>query len=143
MVKNSASASNEEGMPGSWLPIAQRVRNRRVQLGFRKGAVAAHLGVSMGHFEEMEAGRIEIEPVLLGRLSELMKVPVLYFFEGLFPAENATEACRLERGAASEEERLESLISAFRRLDREKQQHLLVLANALAEDRASARVVAK
>jgi transcriptional regulator with XRE-family HTH domain len=132
-MKNSPSAESEASAPVSWLPLGQRVRARRIQLGFRKGAVAAHLGVSMEYFEAMEAGRVELTPVLLGRLAELMKVPVLYFFEDLLSAEEA-DGENAERGFVSDEERVASLVGAFRRLDREKQQYLLVLAKTLAQD---------
>jgi transcriptional regulator with XRE-family HTH domain len=132
-MKNSPSAESEASAPASWLPLGQRVRARRIQLGFRKGAVAGHLGVSMEYFEAMEAGRVELTPVLLGRLAELMKVPVLYFFEDLLSAEEA-DGENAERGFVSDEERVASLVGAFRRLDREKQQYLLVLAKSLAQD---------
>ncbi len=141
MVNSSSSVASEAGGQGSWVSIAQRVRNRRVQLGFRKGALAAHLDVSMQQFEDMEAGRIEISSVLLGRLSEVLKVPVFYFFEDLFPGANAAERCRPEEEAGSDEERLQSLVSAFRKLDRDKQQHLLALANAMAQDAGKTRAV--
>ena len=91
-MKNSPSPESEASAPVSWLPVGQRVRARRIQLGFRKGAVAARLGVSMERFEAMEAGRVEITPELLGRLSELMKVPVLYFFEDLLSARGGLAA---------------------------------------------------
>jgi transcriptional regulator with XRE-family HTH domain len=132
-MKNSPPAESDASAPVSWLPLGQRVRARRIQLGFRKGAVAAHLGVSMEYLEAMEAGRLELTPVLLGRLAELMKVPVLYFFEDLLSAEEA-DGENAERGFVSDEERVASLVGAFRRLDREKQQYLLVLAKALAQD---------
>ena len=98
-MKNSPAPESEASVPGSWLPVGQRVpaRARRIQLGFRKGAVAARLGVSMERFEAMEAGRVEITPELLGRLSELMKVPVLYFFEDLLSAEAAGGEFRSRR----------------------------------------------
>lgn len=142
MVKNSPSEESEASAPVAWLPLGQRVRTRRIQLGFRKGAVAAHLGVSMERFEAMEAGRVEITPVLLGRLSELMKVPVLYFFEDLLASE-AADARRSELGFVSDEERVASLVDTFRRLDREKQQYLLVLARALAQDAERSGAIAK
>ena len=132
-MKNPSSVESEASQPVSWLPLGQRVRARRIQLGFRKGAVAAHLGVSMEYFEAMEAGRVELTPVLLGRLAELMKVPVLYFFEELLSAEEAGGE-NVEHGFVSDEERVASLVGAFRRLDREKQQYLLVLAKLLAQD---------
>jgi transcriptional regulator with XRE-family HTH domain len=133
MVKSSPSAESEAGAPISWPSLGQRVRTRRIQLGFRKGAVAAHLGVSMERFEAMEAGRVEISPALLGQLSGLMKVPVLYFFEDLVAAQEA-DGESSERGFVSDEERVASLVGAFRRLDRDKQKYLLVLAETLAQD---------
>jgi transcriptional regulator with XRE-family HTH domain len=142
MIKNSPSVESEASGPVSWLPLGQRVRARRIQLGFRKGAVAAHLGVSMESFEAMEAGRVEITPVLLGRLSELMKVPVLYFFEDLLAREEA-DAGRTEHHFVSDEERVASLVNAFRRLDRDKQQYLLVLASTLAQDCERTGTIAK
>jgi hypothetical protein len=61
---------------------------------------------------------------------------VLYFFEDLLSAGAAGgESC--DRGVVSDEERVASLVGAFRRLDREKQQYLLVLATALAKDTES------
>jgi transcriptional regulator with XRE-family HTH domain len=141
MVNSSSSVAKETGGQGSWLAIAQRVRNRRVQLGFRKGALAAHLGVSMQQFDDMEAGRVEISSLLLGRLSDVLKVPVSYFFADLLTGAEAAERCRPERGAGSDEERLQSLVAVFRKLDRDKQQYLLVLAKAMMQDVGETRAV--
>jgi transcriptional regulator with XRE-family HTH domain len=118
--------------------MGQRLRNRRVQLGFRKGAIAAHLGVSTERFEEFEAGAVQLPSVLLGKLSDLLKVPVRYFFEDMFSTATGVEPVGPEGGAASEAERLETLVNAFRALDSDKQQALLVLARAFAQDGAKA-----
>ena len=118
MVNGTSSMASEAGGPSSWRAIAQRVRNRRVELGFRKGALAAHLGVSMQQLEDMEAGRVEISSMLLGRLSDVLKVPVFYFFEDLFDGANASEGGRPEQGPDNDAERLQGLVSVFRKLDR-------------------------
>jgi transcriptional regulator with XRE-family HTH domain len=143
MVKGSRSPQVAAVVQGPWFPMGQRLRNRRIQLGFRKGALAAHLGVSVSHFEEMETGSIEMSPVLLGRLSELLKVPVLYFFEDILPGNNGAQPERPERAPISDEECLESLVIAFRALDRDKQQCLLTFARVLARDVGYRQTAAK
>jgi transcriptional regulator with XRE-family HTH domain len=110
--------------------MGQRLRNRRIQIGFRKGAIAAHLGVTTERFEEFEAGTVEIPHVLLGRLSDLMKVPVLYFFEDSFPTEASS---RTAERPVNDEECLESLVSTFRSLDSDKKNYLVAFARALAQ----------
>jgi|RhiMetdeSRZDD1v2_1073273.scaffolds.fasta_scaffold1339508_2 transcriptional regulator with XRE-family HTH domain len=143
MVKSSRSPQVGAVDQGPWFPMGQRLRNRRIQLGFRKGALAAHLGVSVPQFEEMEAGSIEMSPVLLGRLAELLKVPVLYFFEDILPGNNGAHPERPEPAPVSDEERMESLVSAFRALDRDKQQCLLAFARVLARDAVHGQTIAK
>jgi transcriptional regulator with XRE-family HTH domain len=143
MVRSSRSPHVGAVVQGPWFAMGQRLRNRRIQLGFRKSALAANLGVPMSHFEEMEAGSIEISPVLLGRLSELLKVPVLYFFEDTLPDNNGAQPERPEQAPLSDEECLESLVRTFRALDRDKQQCLLTFARVLARDGGHRQTVAK
>ena len=135
MVKSMRSVEVAPSARGPWFDMGQRLRNRRIQIGFRKGAIAAHLGVSTQRFEEFEAGTVEIPHVLLARLSDLMKVPVLYFFEDMFPGAEAQSAgpARTEPSAISTEERLENLVNAFNSLDSDKQQYLVSFAKALAQ----------
>ena len=137
MSKSTRSLEVGAGTGGPWLQMGQRLRNRRIQVGFRKGAIAAHLGVSTTRFEEMEAGQAEISPMLLGRLSDLLKVPVSYFFEDIFAGAAAAQP------AVSDQERLNDLVSAYRVLDSNKQQYLLVLARALAQDASETRSAAE
>jgi transcriptional regulator with XRE-family HTH domain len=143
MAKGSRSPQVRPVAQGPWVSMGQRLRNRRIQLGFRKGALAAHLSVSVSHFEEMEAGSIEMSPVLLGRLSELLKVPVLYFFEDILPGNNGPQSGRPEPAPVSDEERLASLVSTFRALDQDKQQCVLTFARVLARDGGHGQTVAK
>ena len=133
MVNGTCSTASQVPGQGPWLAIAQRIRNRRVQLGFRKGALAAQLGVSMQQFEDMEAGRIEISSELLGRLSDALKVPVFYFFEDSLFGAKAFESGQPEQ-TNTDEERLQSMVASFRKLDRDKQQYLLALATAMAQN---------
>jgi transcriptional regulator with XRE-family HTH domain len=134
MVNSTSSMASQAPGQASWLAIANRVRNRRVQLGFRKGALAAQLGISMQQFEDMEAGRIEISSELLGRLSDALKVPVFYFFEDLLFGAKASESDRPEQTSNNDEERLKELVASFCKLDRDKQQYLLALAIAMTQN---------
>ena len=138
MMKSSRSLEAGAAAQGPWFQMGQRLRSRRVQLGFRKGALAAHLGVSMACFEQMEAGAVEISPALLGKLSDLLKVPVIYFFQDMVPqAPDVTESepqAEPAEPATTDEERL---VNAFRSLDPESRKYLLTVARALAREPAN------
>jgi transcriptional regulator with XRE-family HTH domain len=134
MANSSHSPDVGAVVQNPWFAMGQRLRNRRIQLGFRKGALVAHLGVSVVYYDGMEAGSVEISPVLLGRLSELLKVPVLYFFEDMHPGDAAVGRAPAQTSPVSDEECLKGLISAFRALDPDKQRYLLQLAQALAQE---------
>ena len=141
MVKSSRSPALRPDARGPWFDIGQRLRNRRIQLGYRKGALAAHLGVSMARFEEMEAGLVEMSPPLVTRLADLLKIPAVYFYEDMPSGPDVARSAPSGPPTASDEECLEGLISAFRALDRGKQQYLLALALALAQDAETERAL--
>jgi transcriptional regulator with XRE-family HTH domain len=53
---------------GLWHQLAARVRHRRVELGFKENAVAAHLGVRVEAYRDFESGGIRVPAALLAEL---------------------------------------------------------------------------
>jgi transcriptional regulator with XRE-family HTH domain len=121
-----------------WLHIGRRLRNRRVQMGYTEAAVAAHLGIPLEGYKAFEAGQAETPAALLAQIAEHFKVSILYFFQDVpFGEIEPDPPPSLEPTiftVATDEDRVASLVRDFRKLDRDRQQHLLMLARVLAED---------
>ena len=82
----------------------------------------------------------------LADLAELLAVPVFYFFEELKIGEEKPDIRQLKSDAvytvATETTRIAALIDDFQKLDFEGQQHLLMVARALANDKPSSKASA-
>jgi transcriptional regulator with XRE-family HTH domain len=138
MDKKCQPAESSVGTRRLWLHIGLRLQNRRVQMGFTEAAVAAYLGIPFASYQAFEAGRMETPAELLAQLADLFKVSVFYFFQDLPFAEFEPQPSPSEPAAvftvATDEDRLAALVSDFRKLSRERQQYLLLLARVLVED---------
>ena len=69
--------------------VGQRVRARRKMLGLSQEALGAALGVSFQQVQKYEKGTNRAGASRLWQISEALKVPVQYFFEGLSTSEPA------------------------------------------------------
>ena len=122
-----------------WLHLGNRLRFRREQLRISAPRAAAHLGVALQSYEEYETGARLIPAKQLAELAELLTVPVFYFFEDLRIGEVESDVQQLKPDVvyaiATETDRIAALIDDFQKLDFERQQHLLSVARALADDR--------
>src|SRR4026209_488373 len=142
MVKNSpfeqATCASRDGL---WLHLGNRLRFRREQLGIGSPTAAAHVGVALKTYEEYETGERLIPANQLANLAELLAVPVFYFFEDLPIGEETSDVQQLTPdvvySVATETDRIAALIDDFLKLDFDRQQHLLVVARALANDTPS------
>ena len=121
-----------------WLHLGNRLRFRREQLGIGSPKAAAHVGVALETYEEYETGEHLIPTKQLADLAELLAVPVFYFFEDLQIGEVNPGVQQLKPDAvyavATVTDRIAALIDDFQKLDFERQQHLLLVAWALAID---------
>jgi transcriptional regulator with XRE-family HTH domain len=121
-----------------WLHLGNRLRFRREELGIGLSNAAAHVGVTLQTFEEYETGEHLIPAKQLAELAELLAVPVFYFFEDLQIGEEKPGSQQLKPDdvyvVATEIDRIAALIGDFQKLDFERQQHLLLVARALADD---------
>ncbi len=129
-----------------WLHLGNRLRFRREQLGIGSPKAAAHVGVALETYEEYETGEHLIPTKQLADLAELLAVPVFYFFEELHIGEEKPEVQQLKSDAiytvATETDRIAALIGDFQNLDFERQQHLLLVARALANDMRNSKASA-
>jgi transcriptional regulator with XRE-family HTH domain len=129
-----------------WLHLANRLRFRREQLRIGSPKAAAHVGVALETYEKYETGEHLIPAKQLADLAELLAVPVFYFFEELHIGEEKPDVQQLKCGAiytvATEIDRIAALIDDFQNLDFERQQHLLLVARALANDMPNSKASA-
>jgi transcriptional regulator with XRE-family HTH domain len=130
--EQSARATRER----LWLHLGNRVRFRRQQLRIDLPRAAAHVGVALQTYEQYEAGERLIPADQLAGLAELFCVPMFYFFEDLQIGDDAARAKQAKSdpiyAIANETDRIAALIEDFQTLDFERQQHLLLVARALA-----------
>ena len=129
-----------------WLHLGNRLRFRREQLSIGSPKAAAHVGVALETYEEYETGEHLIPAKQLADLAELLAVPVFYFFEELQIGEEKPDVQQLKSDAvytvATETDRIAALIDDFQKLDFERQQHLLLVARALANDTPNSKTSA-
>jgi transcriptional regulator with XRE-family HTH domain len=129
-----------------WLHLGNRLRFRREQLRIGSPKAAAHVGVALETYEEYETGEHLIPTKQLADLAELLAVPVFYFFEELHIGEEKPDVEQLKSDAiytvATETDRIAALIGDFQNLDFERQQHLLLVARALANDMPNSKASA-
>ena len=74
------SAKNPNGMDEH---IGRRIRERRHELKMSQQALAKEIRVAFQQVQKYENGKNRITAVRLFVFSHVLRVPVLYFFEGL------------------------------------------------------------
>ena len=119
-----------------WAHLGSRLRFRREQIGITALKAAAAVGVTRQTYAEYETGERLIPANQLAKLAELLKVPVFYFFDDLLTREADAQEPTTEYvyTVATETERIAALVEDFKKLDFDRQQHLLFVARALVDD---------
>jgi transcriptional regulator with XRE-family HTH domain len=123
-----------------WAHLGGRIRLRREQIGMTGWTAANGLGVELQTYRDYEQGERLIPADQLAALAQLLDVPVFYFFEDLQKADRAPDMAKGSEGeisyaVATESERIAILVEDFQKLDFVRQQCLLIVARALADDR--------
>jgi transcriptional regulator with XRE-family HTH domain len=119
-----------------WRGVGERIRLRRVHLGFSNKMLADELGIDPSAYDAYEAGGVQAPARMLGQLAELLGVSVLWFFQDVTFEEETSELDARPGGVyrvATLEDRMRFLAESFRKLDLEGQQHLIAIAGALAQ----------
>ena len=117
--------------------LGRRLRRRRRLLGLTQQQLAAACGVRFQQIQKYECAANRMSAARLWQLSDVLQVPVSYFYEGLIEA--STEArppeARDSRDMFGRKETTD-LIQAFYRLSERPRQRLLDLAKSLHEAEA-------
>jgi transcriptional regulator with XRE-family HTH domain len=116
------------------------MRLRREQLGITAWTAANAVGVELQTYQDYEQGERLIPADRLAALAQLYDVPVFYFFEDLEKTDDAQDVAKASEGeigyaVATDAERIAILVEDFLKLDFARQQCLLVVARALADDK--------
>ena len=126
-----------------WLLVGRRIRARRMECGRPVRHLAEELGVSLATYVSYESGETQLPALLLGQLSKLLDVPVIWFFQDASSPEDSGSsihhASPVTYRVATLEQRIGTLANSFRKLDLEGQQHLLAIADALSRTDGKAR----
>jgi transcriptional regulator with XRE-family HTH domain len=120
--------------------LGRRLRRRRRLLGLTQQQLAGACGVRFQQIQKYECAANRMSAARLWQLSEVLQVPVSYFYEGLVEAQS--EACQGEERDGREgrdifgRKETTDLIQAFYRLSERPRQRLLDLAKSLHEAEA-------
>ena len=117
--------------------LGRRLRRRRRLLGLTQQQLAGACGVRFQQIQKYECAANRMSAARIWQLSEVLQVPVSYFYEGLI--EPPTEAPQLEARDGPEmlgRKETTDLIQAFYRLSERPRQRLLDLAKSLNEAEA-------
>ncbi len=108
--------------------VGSRVRLRRILLGKNQTQLGAALGVTFQQLQKNERGMNRIGASRLWQLSQVLDVPVSYFFEGL---DEGTEAWSSD-DMLVKRETLELVRAYYRITDPEIRKRLRVLVDVIA-----------
>ena len=114
--------------------LGRRLRRRRRLLGLTQQELAHSCGVRFQQIQKYECAANRMSAARIWQLSEVLQVPVSYFYEGLI--EPQTEVQQIEArdsGEISGRKETTDLIQAFYRLSERPRQRLLDLAKSLNE----------
>jgi transcriptional regulator with XRE-family HTH domain len=119
------------------LHLGKRLRARRRLLGLTQQQLAQVVGVRFQQIQKYECGANRISASRLWDLSEVLNVPVSYFYEGL---QSSPRAVVLENGdfAGAANAESQDLIRAYYQLDEAPRRRLLDLAKSLNENISAA-----
>ena len=119
--------------------VGSRVRSRRNILGLTLETLAAKIGVTYQQLQKYEKGVNRIGASRLYRLSQVLEVPVDYFFEGL-EAGKISVATAIETVLLAERETAELIRTYYRITDTGLRRQIMRLMKALsAPAKASSR----
>ena len=81
--------------------VGGRVRMRRKMIGMSQQGLGEALGITFQQIQKYEKGTNRIGASRLQHISEVLNVPVAYFFDG-WPADGRSTPSRAERAALSD-----------------------------------------
>ena len=121
--------------------LGRRLRRRRRILGLTQQQLAGACGVRFQQIQKYECAANRMSAARLWQLSEVLEVPVSYFYEGLSAEIPSQDHNTPEPPEPMARKETNDLIQAFYALSERPRQRLLDLAKSLNE--TDAEVVAK
>jgi transcriptional regulator with XRE-family HTH domain len=114
--------------------LGRRLRRRRRILGLTQQQLAGACGVRFQQIQKYECAANRMSAARLWQLSEVLEVPVSYFYEGLTPDMPAMDKETPEPPEPMARKETHDLIQAFYALSERPRQRLLDLAKSLNEN---------
>src|SRR5581483_6960765 len=120
--------------------VGSRVRMRRLMLGLSQTKLADALGIAFQQVQKYEKGKNRVSASRLQQMSNILEVPVPFFFEGLPTASDAAKGKATASSPAYVNEFLAtsdglSLVKAFTQIKRRKLRSAIVqLVEGLTSD---------
>ncbi|HEX6001448.1 MAG TPA: helix-turn-helix domain-containing protein [Hyphomicrobiaceae bacterium] len=128
-------AAPDAGGGEVWRSVGRRLEQRRKERGHSLDRVAKWAGITVEACQSYERGA-PIPALELAQIAELLTSPVSWFFEEVAQDDDPAELEAMTEPAsyqvATIEHRIQILAESFRRLDFERQQHLLAISRALS-----------
>jgi transcriptional regulator with XRE-family HTH domain len=117
--------------------LGRRLRRRRRLLGLTQQQLAGACGVRFQQIQKYECAANRMSAARIWQLSEVLQVPVSYFYEGLIePQAEAPQPESRDGGEVFGRKETTDLIQAFYSLSERPRQRLLDLAKSLNEAEA-------
>jgi DNA-binding XRE family transcriptional regulator len=90
--KQREKVPSQRARKSDWIDIhiGVRLRQRRILLGITQEALAQRIGISFQQMQKYEIGENRISAARLFRLSQLLDVPVTWFFGGMKPEDTGS-----------------------------------------------------
>ena len=112
--------------------VGSRIRMCRIMLGMSQEKVAGGLGITFQQVQKYETGKNRVGASRLQNISQILQVPVSFFFEGVPHAEAPSRAYVFEFLATTEGL---ALIEAFMRIKQPTlRQRIIALVEYIAGD---------
>lgn len=119
------------------LHVGNRVRQRRRLIGMTQQALAEAVNIRFQQIQKYESGANRISASRLWELANALRVPVLYFYEGLGEPAVSIETSNGDHDATLDADPFKNndtlaLIRAFYTMNAEPRRRLLDLAKAMS-----------
>jgi transcriptional regulator with XRE-family HTH domain len=108
--------------------VGLRIRQRRWMLGMTQQQLAQRVGIKFQQIQKYESGANRVSASRLFEISQVLEVPISYFFEGMGEAAPVGE----ETDVLANREALE-LVRAFYSIPEQQRKRLFELARALGQ----------
>lgn len=122
--------------------VGKRVRIRRRLLGMSQTDLGGAVGLTFQQIQKYERGANRISASVLFRLSEVLDVPVSFFFDDMpdtvMNANQRTDTCNPDLGVFGSQDARELVHAYYRIRDAKTRRSIFDLAKALARARESA-----